>query len=77
MTVFCLFVCFFFIEMVKDEVEKQARSLLADEFVKLNIVPVHRTINRMVVTVVFLHQHMLHAWHTCQIQQLFNLTFLK
>ena len=34
-----------FHEMVKDEVEEQVISLLADDFVKLNVVPVHQRQN--------------------------------
>ena len=34
-----------FHEMVKDEVEEQTRSLLANDFVKSNVVPVHQQQN--------------------------------
>ena len=64
-----------FHEMVKDEVEEQAISLLADDFVKLNVVPVHQQQNGNDCGV-FAPAYAL-SLYICQIPQLFNLTFLK
>ena len=66
--------------MFKDQVEEQVISLLADDFVKLNVVPVQQQQNGSdcgVCASAYAPGRMLRAWYTCQIIQLFNLTFLK